>query len=426
MAMTHSIGLLPAVCAILLVSVLALAGSEWLGIPDLLVSLVGGMAIGPIGLALVDPASHLSWMRDFFILGVCFVLYEGGREIRLKVIREVGLSVLTLSTLGVLLTTFLLAAVAEWLWSLGWPLSLILGAAIASTDPAALIPLVGRLKLPERLGQTIIAESACNDVVSALLVFAGLALIDSRSPTLLGGIKLLLLEIGVGLLAGLLIGGLFRLLVAHERFGFLAQYAVLMGLISALAAFLAADEFSGSGFLAVFVAGLVAGQHPLDMAATPPREPHALEMQEFGAVTLTLVRLTLFTLLGAFVSSSIGILWSHLGAILGFGFLLVFVIRPAVVWLSVSWDPWARWRARELWFLCWVRETGVVAAALAGLWLASGLPDARFLSSVVFGVICLTLALQVPTTGYWARRLGLLAPAPSGSGSGRYSGLDGG
>ncbi|MHB1543123.1 MAG: cation:proton antiporter [Gammaproteobacteria bacterium] len=424
--MTHSIGLLPAVCAVLLVGVLALASSEWLGIPDLLMSLAGGIAIGPIGLALVNPAAHLPWMRDFFILGVCFVLYEGGREIRLPVLRQVGLSVLALSTLGVLVTAVLLAVVAERFWSLGWPLSLILGAAIASTDPATLIPLVRRLTLPEKVGQTIIAESACNDVMSALLVFAGLTLIGSRAPTLLGGVELFALEVGVGLLVGLLSGGLFRLLVAHERFGFLAQYAVLMGLISALAAFLAADEFSGSGFLAVFVAGIVAGYGTPAESTQLSREDHAFEMQEFGSVTTTLVRLTLFTLLGAFVSSSIAILWNHLGTILLFGCLLMFVIRPIVVWLSTVWDVRAHWRARELWFLCWVRETGVVAAALAGLWLASDLPHARFLSSVVFGVICLTLALQVPTTGYWALRLGLLTPATGSTDSPRSPDSSGG
>jgi len=408
---THSIGLLPAVCAVLLVGVIALASSEWLGIPDLLVSLAGGIAIGPIGLALVNPASHLSWMRDFFILGVCFVLYEGGREIRLPVLRKVGLSVLSLSTLGIVLTAALLAVLAERFWSFGWPLSFILGGAIASTDPAALIPLMRRYALPEKLKQTIIAESACNDVMSALLVFVGLALIGSRTPTWLGGVELFAAEVGVGLLVGLFCGGLFRLLVAHERFGFLAQYAVLMGLINALAAFLVADKLSGSGFLAVFIAGVVAGQGATAESARASREDHAFEMREFGTVTTTLVRLTLFTLLGAFVSSSITALWDHLGTVLWFAFLLMFAIRPLVVWLSTVWDVWARWRPRELWFLCWVRETGVVAAALAGLWLTSGLPHARFLSSIVFGVICLTLALQVPTTGYWARRLGLLTPA---------------
>lgn len=406
--MIHSVGLLPALAAILLVSVMALVCAEWFYIPDLLVSLAGGIIIGPIGLALVNPAAHLPWMRDFFILGVCFVLYEGGREIRLPVLRQVGLSVLALATLGMVATAVLLALLAQRFWSLGWPLSLILGGAIASTDPAALIPLVRRLALPEKVGQTIIAESACNDVVSALLVFAGLALMRSHAPTWFGGLELFGLEIGVGLLAGLLSGGLFRLLVAHERFGFLAQYAVLMGLISALAAFLAADEFSGSGFLAVFVAGVVAGQASNKTPVSVSQEGHVAEMQEFGWVSTTLVRLSLFTLLGALASSSFQLLWDHLGTILLFAFFLMFVIRPVVVFLSTGWDVRAGWKARELWFLSWVRETGVVAAALAGFWLTTGLAHARFLSSVVFGVIGLTLVIQVPTSGPWARRLGLL------------------
>ena len=412
--MSDPIGLLPAICAILLVGVIALAGQEWLGVPDLLMALAGGIAIGPIGLALVNPAAHLPWMRDFFILGVCFVLYEGGREIRLPVLRQVGLSVLALSTFGVALTSILLAVLAQKFWSLGWPLSLILGAAIASTDPAALIPLVGRLALPEKLGQTIIAESALTDVMSALLVFAGLSLLSSHLPTWLGGLELFAIEVAVGLLAGCLSGGLFRLFVAHERFGFLAQYAVLMGLINALAAFLVADWFSGSGFLAVFVAGVVAGSGSQADATQVARVSHAQEMQEFGRVSTTLVRLAIFTLLGAFVSSSIAVLWAHLGTIVLFGCALMFVIRPVVVWLATVWDHRARWRARELWFLCWVRETGVIAAALAGLWLASGLPHAPFLSSVVFGVICLTLACQIPTSGFWAQRLGLLPPVDRG------------
>jgi cell volume regulation protein A len=403
---TGSTGLLAATAAVLCVAIAALATTEWLHIPEVVASLVGGVLIGPRLLGFVNPAAHLSWVRDFFILGVCLVLYEGGRTLRMPILRRVGVSVLMLATVGVLITALLIAAWSQAWWHLGWPLSLILGGALASTDPAVLIPLADRLRLPAILRETLVAEAALNDVFSALLVFEGMHLLASPTPTWGGGLLFLTTQFGVGLGAGIVAGLLFRFLVTHERFGFLSRYAVLLGFVAALAAFESAHEFSGSGFLAVFVAGVLSGP------GGSRKSPHQEEMEHFGTTTLTVVRLTLFILLGALASTLLPEFWIHATAFLLLGLLLMFLIRPMVVWLTAAWDPYARWRARELWFLSWVRETGVVPAALAGLWLASGLPHASRMSAAVFAVIILTVVIQVPTSAPWARRLHLTSPPP--------------
>ncbi len=407
--MTAPTGLLAATAAVLCVAIGALALSEWLRLPEVVASLVGGVLVGPRLLGFVNPAAHLSWVRDFFILGVCLVLYEGGRTLRMPVLRRVGVSVAMLATVGVLVTALLIAASCEAGWHLGWPLSLILGGALASTDPAVLIPLADRLGLPDRLRETLVAEAALNDVFSALLVFEGMHLLASPSPTWGGGLLFLATQFGVGLGAGIAAGFLFRFLVTHERFGFLSRYAVLLGFVAALAAFESAHEFSGSGFLAVFVAGLISGRKEGNR-----RSGHQEAMEHFGTTTLTVVRLTLFILLGALASTLLPEFWIHAASFLLLGLLLMFVIRPMVVWLTASWDPRARWSARELWFLSWVRETGVVPAALAGLWLASGLPHASRMAAAVFAVIILTVVVQVPTSAAWARSLHLetLPPPP--------------
>jgi NhaP-type Na+/H+ or K+/H+ antiporter len=405
--MTGSIGLLAATAAVLCVAIGALAASEWLHLPEVVMCLLGGVLIGPRMLGFVNPAAHLPWVRDFFILGVCLVLYEGGRTLRVPVLKRVGVSVAMLATVGVVVTSVLIAAWSQAWWHIGWPLSLILGGALASTDPAVLIPLADRLRLPDLLRETLVAEAALNDVFSALLVFEGMHLLASSSPSWGGGLDFLAIQFGVGLGAGVAAGLLFRFFVIHERFGFLSRYAVLLGFVVALAAFESAHEFSGSGFLAVFVAGLISGGS--GNARTGLRQQ---EMEHFGATTLTVVRLALFILLGALASTLLPELWAHAGSLLLLGFLLMFLIRPMVVWLTAAWDPRARWRARELWFLSWVRETGVVPASLAGLWLASGLPHAPRMAATVFAVIILTIVVQVPTSALWARSLGLSSLHP--------------
>jgi cell volume regulation protein A len=181
-------------------------------------------------------------------------------------------------------------------------------------------------------------------------------------------------------------------------------------IIAILGAYLGADAVHASGFMAVFAAGVVVGN--LETWGLESQEEHQILHSHVMENLSLLVRMLIFTLLGAQVD------FRALGQYLVPGLVLLavflFVGRPLTVFLCAGPDRRARWNLKELLFLCWTRETGVIPAALVGLLAGyrtaegSPLPGIDAVASVTFVLILGTLLLQAPTTGWWARKLGLL------------------
>jgi cell volume regulation protein A len=157
-----------------------------------------------------------------------------------------------------------------------------------------------------------------------------------------------------------------------------------------------------SGLMAAFTAGLVWGNARLLGLSLPDKET---EMGHVADHISMVMRMFIFVLLGSQVNFSLlgEYIWPALAVVL----TLVFVARPLAVFASALPDVRSRWSWRELLFMCWVRETGVIPAALAGMIAATGIPGADKLTAVVFMAIVFTILIQASTTAWVARRLGL-------------------
>jgi cell volume regulation protein A len=249
------------------------------------------------------------------------------------------------------------------------------------------------------------SESAFNDATGAIVTFTILAMATGSGHFSLGqSVVDLLKQSVVGIGAGLVLGYLAGLLIAHEKWAFLAEYAPVVTLVAVIGAYFAAAGLEASGFMAVFVFGIVLGNKETFGFQMEPGE--AQKLDEFVLTTAFIMRLFIFILLGAQVDfAAIGHHW--LGGIAVVSVLML-VARPATVFLCALPDRRAKWSLAELLFMCWTRETGVIPAALAGLLLGMKAPEAHLIASVTFVAILMTILIQAPTTAWLGRRLGLM------------------
>jgi potassium/hydrogen antiporter len=390
---------------ILAIGTLAAFVAQRIRIPDVAIFLLAGIAIGPHGLSLINISADSALNQIILLFGASYILFDGGAALRLGVLRDVWITILVIATAGVLITAAITALAAAYVFSLPLSVAALGGAVLASTDPATLMPVFRQVRIRERVAQTVIAESAFNDAMSAIVTFAALALASGGSDiSLAQGMFDLIKQSGVGIIAGVVLGYLAALLIAHERWAFLAEYAPIVTLVAVIAAYFAASDLQASGFMAVFVFGIALGNQETFGFQMKPGE--AQKLAEFVMTTSFIMRLFIFILLGAQVDfAEIGHYW--LGGVFVVTVLML-VARPITVFLCALPDRRAQWSFRELLFMCWTRETGVIPAALAGLLLGSKAPAAHIIASVTFVAILMTILIQAPTTEWLGRRLGLL------------------
>jgi cell volume regulation protein A len=284
--------------------------------------------------------------------------------------------------------------------------ALLLGAVIASTDPATLVPIFKQVRIRERVTQAVIGESAFNEAMGAIVTFSliGLAL-GTRVKLSLGEATFSFIgNTLIGILIGGALGYLAALLIAHEKFSFLLEYAPLVTLMAVAGAYISAETFDASGVLAVFVFGIVLGNKNSFGFRMETHEKEKLD--DFILTTSLIMRMFIFILLGSQVNFALmgKHLWS--GALLVS--VIMFIARPATVFLCALPDRHARWSLNEMLFMCWTRETGVMPAALAGILLGMKAPGAEVIASVTFLTILMTIMIQATTTRWLAGKLGLL------------------
>jgi cell volume regulation protein A len=379
--------------------------SQKLRMPDVAAFLLAGILIGPqcVGLIHIDPNSATNQIA--LIFGSCYILFDGGATLRLNVLKQVWVSITALATVGVLITAGITALAASYVLHLPFIVALLLGAVIASTDPATLVPVFKQVKIRERVAQTVMSESAFNDAMGAIMTFTVLAIATGQGEfSLSATFKDLLQQTVIGILAGGILGTLAALLIAHEKFDFLAEYAPVVTLIAVLGAYLGADGLHASGFMAVFVFGIVLGNKHMLGFVMPQEETQKLD--EFITTTSLIMRMFIFILLGSQVDFAlIQRYWLS-----GIAVIAVFMLiaRPLTVFLCAWPDRRAKWSRNELLFMCWTRETGVIPGALAGLLLGMHAPEAPLIASITFIAILMTILLQATTTRWMAAKLGLL------------------
>jgi cell volume regulation protein A len=387
----HAVDLaLLAGCGLLLVAVLAVRLSSRTGVPALLVYLAIGLALGGAGFGI--RVEDYDLIGEIGLVALAVILAEGGLTTRWSQVRPAAAPAVVLSTLGVLVSVAVVSSATVWLLGTSWRTALLLGAAVASTDAAAVFSVLRRLPLKGRLGRLLEAESGLNDAPTVVLV----TLVSSTSWTGTNGFEVAGLvgyELLVGLAVGLAIGWAGQVTLGRLALPSAGLYPLAtVGLV--LLSFGAAGVLHGSGFLAVYVAGLVVGS---------ARLPHRRAVLGFATSLALLAELGLFVLLGLLVSPSR--LLDALPTALVVGAAALLVARPLAVLLSTT--PF-RVSLREQAFLAWAGLRGAVPIVLAIVPVTQHVPGGTRVLDVVFVLVVVYTLLQAPTLPYVGRRLGVV------------------
>jgi len=376
--------------------------AAFLRVPDVVLFIAAGMLLGS-GLHWINETSGSTVNQLILAAGSALILFDGGRGIRLRGLKEVAATVTLLSIVGVLVTMAVAGAAARFAFGLDWTTSLLIGAVVSSTDPATIIPVFRQVSVRRRLRETVESESAFNDATGSIVTFALLGAVVGGGSLDAGSLSLEFARSAFGGLAVGLAAAIAALwLVAHDRWGVLRDYAALAMIVVGVGVYLAGDLIGVSGLMAAFAAGIVWGNSALFRLPMPEKET---EMGHVADIATVMLRMLIFVLLGS--QMDLGLLGRNFWPALAVVLTLVFVARPLAVLASALPDRKAKWSPSELMFLCWVRETGVIPAALSGMIAARGVAGADRLSAVVFMAIVFTIVVQAGTTAWWVRKLGL-------------------
>lgn len=391
--------------SILAVGTFSGLAARLLRIPDVVVFLLAGMLIGPGMAGIVNIKADSAVNQLIMIFGSSYILFDGGASIRLRVLKEAWITIALIATVGVLITAAITGLAAWYFLGLAPVTALLLGSVIASTDPATLVPVFKQVRIRERVAQTVMSESAFNDAMGAILTFTVLGVaMGAGGFSIAAATDDLLKQSSLGILIGATLGYLAALLISHEKFGFLAEFAPVVTLMAVIAAYMGADGMHSSGFMAVFVFGIMLGnQESLGFRLT---RREGAELQDYVLTTALIMRMFIFILLGTQVDFVLVNHYLLSGAAVVAVFMLV--ARPATVFLCALPDRRARWSFSEMLFMCWTRETGVIPGALAGMLVGMKAPGAQVIASVTFIAILVTILIQATTTRWLAKRLGLL------------------
>ncbi len=372
--------------------------SRRLGAPILLIVLIAGMLMGEDGPGQVL-FSDFQAAHTLGSVALAIILFAGGLETDIRRLKGARLPAILLATIGVVLTATIVGVPASYI--LGIPLEhgLLLGAVVGSTDAAATFLLIqqSRIGLQPRLQNTLVLESGLNDPTAIFLTLALTVLVNSGDGISLSAfdsfIPLLFMQLGLGLVAGFAGGyGLSWLL---DKIRLRPGLYPPMALAGALALYAGTSLVGGSGFLAVYLCGLVmAGQ------LTRPLE----RILHFHEGLQWLSQIGLFLMLGLLVRPSA--LPTILTGALGVAAFLMLVARPLAVYLCTF--P-LNFRPKENVFLGWVGLRGAVPIYLAILPVITDGPITVDFFNVVFVIVVSSLVFQGWTIAPAARWLGLVS-----------------
>lgn len=388
-------------------SVLMLAGimagkvGTRFGVPALLLFLITGMIFGSAGLGIqYNDAGHTQFVG---MVALTVILFFGGLETKFAEIRPILGPGITLSTLGVLLTTVCFGGFLYGLDQLGlapvhftFPIALLLAATMSSTDSASVFALLRskNMHLKEGLRPILELESGSNDPMAYMLTIALIQYVTGGSEGSAGSILVtFLLQFSVGGLLGYVMGWLTVKLLNKANIGNEALYPILL-LCVVFLTFSATTLLQGNGYLAVYIMGVLVGNK---------RVVHKKSIVTFFDGLTWLLQIALFIILGLFVDAH------NLLPIAGFallaGLFMIFIARPLAVQLCLVFFPSISMRGR--WFLSWVGLRGAVPIIFATYPLMSQVEGAETLFHIVFFITLLSLLIQGSTMPAVARLLGL-------------------
>jgi len=370
--------------------------SDNLGVPTLLLFLVVGMLAGSEGIGgIYFDDARLA--QSVGIIALVFILFAGGLDTNWGDSKPIFKEGAVLATVGVFFTAIAVGLFASLLLGFSPLTGLLLGAIVSSTDAAAVFAVLRskNISLHGRLKPLLEFESGSNDPMAVLLTVAAIHLITAPQSSFYSIAFLFVSQMGLGTIFGLFFGKMLVMVLNRFKIQYEGMYLVLI-LAFAVVTYGATAVFGGSGFLAVYVAGLVAGNSNFIQKKSALR---------FFDGLAWLSQISMFVTLGLLVFPS------RILPVLGIGLacsaFLMFVARPASVFLSLSFSRLG-WRAKSL--ISWVGLRGAVPIVLATFPLIAGIPESDMIFNLVFFIVLTSALLQGWSIPFVARLLGLQKP----------------
>lgn len=384
--------------ALLGLSVLASKASGLLGVPALVLFLAIGMLAGADGPGRIyfDDARLA---QSVGVVAFAFILFSGGLDTPWARVRPILKEGLALATVGVLVTAAAIGLFAVVVLQFSLLEGLLLGAVISSTDAAAVFSVLRtrEVRLAGNLEPLIELESGSNDPMAVFLTLGMISLVATPDASALSLLPMFVLQMTLGALLGFATGRAAVTVLNRLRLQADGLY-VIVTLTVVLVAYGATTVIGGNGFLAVYLAGLVMGNHDFI---------HKRSLTRFHDGLAWLMQIAMFLTLGLLVFPSQLIPLTGL-ALLASAFLIL-VVRPAAVFLSLF---WAHMSLRELLLVSWVGLRGAAPIILATFPLLAGAPQANIIFNLVFFVVVTSVLIQGTTVSLAANWLGLNAPQP--------------
>ncbi len=387
---------------LLLLGVLASKVSDRFGIPALVLFLLLGMLAGsdgPGGVQFEDAALA----QSIGVVALAFILFSGGLDTDWTSIRPVLKEGVALSTVGVVLTAAITAACARWLLHLPLTVALLLGAIVSSTDAAAVFSILRSrsVSLKGLLRPLLELESGSNDPMAVFLTVGLVQVLSSSATSLADLVWMFCLQMSLGAVAGYVSGRMLLMLINRIRLGYEGLYTVVT-LSWALFVYSTTLVIGGNGFLAVYVAGIVIGNHDFI---------HKRSLLRFHDGVAWLMQIVMFLTLGLLVFPS-RLAPVALSALLLAG-CLMFIARPLSVIICLAFSR-LTWREKTL--VSWVGLRGAVPIILATYPMLANIPQSDLIFNVVFFVVLTSALLQgysVPLLARWLRVDAPLSTHPS-------------
>lgn len=377
-------------------SILASRLSSLFGLPLLIIFLALGMLAGEDGVLGIQFDDY----SQAFIIGhlaLAMILLDGGLRTRLKTFRVGFKPALSMATLGVFVTSGIVGLIATWIFHLSLLEGLLIGAIVGSTDAAAVFSMLrGQgININERVAATLEIESGTNDPMAIFLTLLLIEMLVGDFQTPLDSVLFFIQQFGLGIAVGLAGGWLTKRLLSRVELA-PALYS-LLALAMGFSTFGLASFIGGSGFLAIYLCGLLIGNQP------GRHLQHILPVHD-GLAWLS--QIGLFLVLGLLVTPSELIQFALPSLLIALA--LILVARPLAVLVTVT--PFFKFRWRELGFISWVGLRGAVPIVLAIFPVIGGVENASLYFNVAFAVVLLSLLIQGGTLSPVARLMRIQVP----------------
>jgi len=389
----ETFGLIVAAVAIAItLAILANHLTDRFRIPAPAIFLVAAVALAEVfpGLGTMS----FTTVQRIVTIALAIILFDGGMHIGARRFRESAAPIAWIGVAGTAVTAAAVSLLAYGLFDFDWKPALLLGAALAATDPAVVFSVLGKREISGRTGTILEGESGANDPVGIALMIAILSATGAGAGAWLDGLGQFALQLAIGLAVGVVGGRGLLLFMRHVTLPGASLYSVRV-LAGALGLYGIATVLHGSGFLAVFVAGILIGDQ---------RAPHKKDIVRFHAALASLGEIVAFAILGLTVSASTLADRNVWLSGLALGALLMFVVRPVLLGLITL--PMDLTRGERT-FVLWAGLKGAVPILLGTFAITAEAPDAQRIYGVIFVVVTLSVVIQGSTVPTAAKRLGV-------------------